>query len=280
MELMPIAVVVPAPTPTPSPRPQPGPAATGAGSRAGEVRTFPLPKGVQMESVWIEPGTFTRGSPSSESRREKDEGPQHEVTISRGFWLGKYEVTQEQWEAVLVTRPWAGWSCVQANPRCPAVCISWDDVQQLVGRLNVDAGPGVYRLPTEAEWEYACRAGTTTRWSFGEDERDLGDYAWYYGNAWNAELQYAQPVGTKLPNPWGLFDMHGNVWEWCQDAYASYPSAAVVDDPAVLGASGSYRVFRGGSFGSFARSTRSAFRRRGTPDDRYVGMGVRLLRTP
>ncbi|MEW6755317.1 MAG: formylglycine-generating enzyme family protein [Candidatus Latescibacterota bacterium] len=230
-----------------------------------------------MQFIWIEPGTFTMGSPESDPWHDGDEGPQHEVTLTRGFWLGKHEITQEQWEAVLGTRPWAGQGYVQANPRHPAVYISWDDVQQFIGRLNADAGTGVYRLPTEAEWECACRAGTSTRWSFGEDEPDLGDYAWYLDNAWSVGVQYAQPVGTKLPNPWGLFDMQGNVWEWCQDWYGSYPSGAVVDP--VGAASASNRVIRGGSFKNNAQNTRSANRNNNSPGNRNNNLGARLLST-
>ncbi len=155
--------------------------------------------------------------------------------------------------------------------------ISWDDVQAFVARLNEASGAEVYRLPTEAEWEYACRAGTTTRWSFGDDEGDLGDYAWYRDNAWAAGLQYAQPVGTKLHNPWGLYDMHGNVWEWVQDWYDSYTSGALVDQQGP--SSGSIRVIRSGSFRHSAQDARSAYRSRHSPGGRLSRVGARLLRT-
>ncbi len=252
---------------------------------AGEVRTFSLPNGVPMEFVWIEPGTFMMGSTDTEPGRYDNEGPQHEVTISRGFWLGKYVITQEQWQAVMGTTPWSGIIYVRDHPRHPAVFISWDDVQQLIAQLNAHAGAEVYRLPTEAEWEYACRAGTTTRWSFGDDEAQLGDYAWYYANAWDAGLRYAQPVGTKLPNPWGLYDMHGNVQEWVQDWfsgsllwYGSYSDEAQVDPQGP--SRGSIRVFRGGFFGSYPNNTRSAARRADTPAYGFNFNGARLLRTP
>ena len=236
-----------------------------------------LPGGATMEFVWIEPGTFTMGSPDSELERGLDEGPQHEVTISRGFYLGKYEITQAQWEAVMGTTPWSGQDFVQANPNHPAVYISWEDVQELIARLNEAAGGEVYRFPSEAEWEYACRAGTTTRWSFGDDESRLGEYAWYYDNAWSAGLQYAQPVGTKLPNPWGLFDMHGNVWEWCQDWLGEYTSDNQTDPTGP--AAGSTRVVRGVHFGHYARNTRSAYRYYYSPSSRNGRIGARLLRT-
>lgn len=253
-------------------------APAGSGQRPGGVRAFPLVTGAEMEFVWIEPGTFTMGSPASEVGRDSDEGPQHQVTIRQGFWLGKCEVTQGQWQGVMGTTPWSGQSYVRANAQHPAVYISWDDAQQLIARLNAAAGSAVYRLPTEAEWEYACRAGSTTRWSFGDDEGQLGQYAWYCDNAWNAALQYAQPVGTKLPNPWGLYDMHGNVWEWCQDWYGSYGSGPVVEPAGP--ASGSNRVIRSGGFNFSARYMRSAYRNNSTPGGRLYNVGVRLLRTP
>ena len=236
-----------------------------------------LPGGETLEMVWIDPGTFTMGSPSSEVGRDDDEGPQHEVTISQGFYLGKYEVTQGQWESVMGTTPWGGLDYVRSNLNHPAAHISWEDMEGFVGRLNDAAGEAIYRLPSEAEWEYACRAGTTTRWSFGDDESQLGDYAWYRENALNVRLEYAQPVGTKLPNPWRLYDMHGNVWEWCQDWSGVYSSGSQVDPMGP--ATGSYRVVRGGGFNRIARLVRSADRSNGSPTIRFGYVGFRLLRT-
>ena len=222
------------------------------GSHGGEL-VVSLPGGAEMEFVWIGPGTFQMGSPNSESGRDNDEKA-HEVEISQGFYLGKYEITQGQWESVMGETPWSGESYVQSNSSHPAVYISWEDVRRFAAKLNSEAGEAVYRLPTEAEWEYACRAGTQTRWSFGDDEFALGSYAWYADNAWNAGEQYAHAVGTKLPNPWGLYDMHGNVWEWVNDWYGEsyYNSSPRVDPPGPT--SGSYRVFRGGHFGNDAQA--------------------------
>ena len=229
-----------------------------------------------MDFVYISPGTFTMGSPSNESGRGSDEGPQHDVTISEGFYLGKYEVTQGQWEAVMGTTPWSSQSYVQTNVNHPAVYVSWNDVQSFVQKLNAAAGDSLYRLPREAEWEYACRAGTTGRWSFGDDESQLTNYAWYRDNAWNVGEQYAHAVGIKLPNSWELYDMHGNVWEWCQDWYGSYSSDAQTDP---MGSStGSERVIRGGDFVISAQGVRSARRFRGFPSGRYSSIGFRLLR--
>ena len=205
--------------------------------------------------------------------------PQHEVTISKGFYLGKYEITQEQWEAVMGTTPWVGQELseyVQVNPDHPAVYLSWWDVLPFIGKLNMAAKDSLYRLPTEAEWEYACRAGTTTWWSFGDDESQLGEYAWYSGNASNVGENYAHKVGTKKPNPWGLYDVHGNVYELCQDWLWLYPSSAQVDPQGP--SSGSYRVSRGGSFDNSAVTTRSAFRGAHDPSNRNYQVGFRLLR--
>ena len=225
-----------------------------------------------MSFVWIEPGTFEMGS-------DRDtESPVHEVTISKGFWLGAHEVTQRQWEVVMGTRPWNGKGYVQANSSHPAVYISWEDVQEFIGRLNAAAGDSLYRLPSEAEWEYACRAGMPTRWSFGDDESELRYYAWYAANAWAMSEEYAHAVGTKCPNPWGLYDMHGNVWEWVQDwfSYDYYNSSPRVDP---LGPStGSLRVVRGGAFDCNARLIRSAYRGYASPDSRFYWLGVRLVR--
>ena len=251
----------------------------GQGSGGGEgVLTATLPGGATMDFVWIEPGTFLMGSPESEPGRYSSEGPQHEVTISQGFYLGKCEIAQAQWQSVMGTTPWSGQSYVQENPQHPAVYISWNDVQEFIQAVNEAAGAELYRLPTEAEWEYACRAGTTTRWSFGDDEGQLGEYAWYYDNAWEVGLEYAQPVGTKLPNPWGLHDMHGNVYEWCQDWYGSYSSSSQIDPTGPV--TGSARVIRGGRFGSVAQYVRSASRSNYSPSNRSNNIGARLLRTP
>ena len=232
-----------------------------------------LPDGVKMEFVFIQPGTFLMGSPESEAGRYSNEGPQHQVTISQGFYLSKYEVTQGQWEAVMSTTPWSGQSEVQSNPDHPAVYV---DAQAFIQKLNQEAGTEVYRLPTEAEGEYACRAGTTTRWSFGDDRNRLGDYAWYDGNAWSVGNRHGHKVGSKLPNPWGLYDMHGNVWEWCQDWWSTYPSDAQIDPTGP--SAGSPRVSRGGNFSGIPPYVRSAIRLLNAPSLSHVTIGFRVVR--
>ena len=272
--------------------------ADGEGGSMGEERVFSLPGGGEMAMVWIEPGTFMMGSPESEEGHQSHEGPLHEVELSWGFWLGKYEVTVGQFRRFVDAtgynagdrcwtyenddgdwrsgRNWSNPGYAQSDDH-PVVCVSWDDVSAYAGWLSGETGV-LHRLPTEAEWEYACRAGTTTRWSFGDDESQLGDYAWYYDNAWDMGKTHAQAVGGKLPNAWGLHDMHGNVWEWVQDWYDSdyYKSSPRVDPPGP--SSGSSRVSRGGSFGHYARIVRSAVRSYASPDARVITVGARLLR--
>lgn len=238
---------------------------------------FDLPNGATMAMVWIEPGSFVMGSPDVEEGRDPTEGPQHEVTIGRGFYLGKCELTQGQWQQAMGTTPWVGWDNVEEGPDYPAPCLSWDDVQAFVHLLNEAAGDSLYRLPTEAEWEYACRAGSRATWSFGDDESRLGDYAWYRDNSWDLGEEYAHPTGTRLPNPWGLCDMHGNLWEWCGDWwYDSYPSSAQIDPAGP--ASGTARVMRGGNLHNKTRFTRSAMRGYAAPEYAAYNIGARLVR--
>jgi len=241
-----------------------------------EEITVDLPGGEKMDFVWIEPGTFVMGSPAVEPERNGDEGPQHQVTISRGFYLGKQEVTQGQWAAVMETRPWAGKRHIEESARNAASFLKWVDVQEFIRRLNQAAGEEIFRLPREAEWEYACRAGTTTRWSFGDDGSKVSEYAWYRENAWEQGEKFPHVTGLKLPNPWGLYDMHGNVWEWCQDWYGKYSQASQTDP--IGPESGSLRVARGGHFTSHARFVRSAARLSHKEKVPSHAIGVRLLR--
>ncbi len=251
-----------------------------------------------MDFVWIPAGTFLMGSPEGEAGRDDDE-LQRAVTISQGFWLGKYEVTQGEWEAVTGENPSEFRAC---GARCPVEWVSWDDVQEFIRKLNAkESGSGYeYRLPTEAEWEYAARAGTTGATPEGElrilgehNASELDGQAWYGGNsgvdyagAWDCsrwpERQHAaaqcgtHPVGRKRANAWGLHDMLGNVREWTGDWYGEYPSVSVTDPAGPR--TGSARVNRGGGWRHAARHVRSAYRNGNAPGYRFNLIGFRLVR--
>lgn len=255
----------PTPTPSVSPTKTPMPT-TGIGKK--------------MEFVLIRAGSFMMGSPDNEKGSTEEERPQHQVIISKDFYLSKYEVTQGQWKAVMGDNPSFFKDC---GDDCPVENVSWDEVQEFIRRLKAK-GEGTYRLPTEAEWEYACRAGTT-----GNYAENLDDIAWYYNNAgdqilsgeWDAAKlksnnNRTHEVGKKQPNAWGLYDMHGNVWEWVQDWFGKYPEGAVTDPTG--GISGSHRIFRGGSLGFPAEDIRSAKRAYYTPTERNGNVGFRLVR--
>ena len=219
---------------------------------------------IGMIFVLIPTGEFMMGSNAG----DYDEKPVHQVRISQPFYLGKYEVTQEQWQAVMGSNP----SHFTGDPNLPVEQVSWEEVQTFVRTLNTREGVTSYRLPTEAEWEYAARAGSTTAYGFGNHARKLGDYAWYGDNAEGR----THPVGQRKPNAWGLYDMHGNVWEWVQDWYGPYDVDAVTDPQGP--SEDSYRIYRGGGWGTFAGNCRSSERNFDLPDTRLAGLGFRLLR--
>ena len=238
--------------------------------------TVELAPGVPLDMVWIEPGIFTMGSPLDEPGRNDDESPQLEVRLTQGFYLSQCEITQRQWTAVTGERPWSPYADeLKEEPDRPAVYISWEDVQEFIAALNAAAGTRVYRLPTEAEWEYAGRAGTETPWSFGNAPKELDRHAWWTGNVSLTGRMAAQPVGLKTPNPWGLYDMHGNVWEWVGDWLGAYPEGPQTDPQGPT--EGTARVFRGGSFKDAASLSRSAQRCWNAPDQRFSHVGVRLV---
>ncbi len=260
-------------------------AAAVAAATAATAQTAEHTNSVGMRFVPIAAGSFTMGSPDSDREADADEKPAHRVTISKPFLLGKFEVTQAQWEAVMGSSPYEQSSGARSNPyfdlpgmaervRKPdnPVTVSWNEAQQFVQRLNEKEGHRRYRLPTEAEWEYAARAGTTTSYSFGNDRGQLGRYAWF-GEDFATGAPH--PVGGKLPNPWGLHDVHGNVWEWVQDNYGRYDAAAVTDPKGP--ASGSGKVVRGGSWHVTAGGWRSAHRKEYAADYRGISIGFRVL---
>ena len=244
------------------------------GPKAGEVKTLTLPDGVEMKMIYVAPGSFTMGSPGLEEGRFDNE-TQHRVTLTKGYWLGKYEVTQRQWESVMGENP----SRFNGADR-PVENVSWDDCQRFIE--TVDAAVrrqfgGGARLPTEAEWEYACRAGTTTAYSWGGAlNGDMANCDGRYPCGTTVKGRHRQEtsdVGSYSPNTWGFHDMHGNVWEWCQDWYGSYNGNE--NDPKGP-ASGDVRVLRGGGWLSYARFCRSALRSWRSPATRYNFCGFRL----
>lgn len=263
-------------------RPASVPAAdeTLPGYRAGEVHTFN--DQLQIKMVWCPPGEFTMGGTDGDQEK-----PPHQVTLTHGFWLGQTEVTQAQWQAVMTTTPWQGKDFVCEGADYPASYLSDDDAvafcnklteqERRAGRLSARSE---YRLPTEAQWEYACRAGTKTRFSFGDNESRLGEYEWFFKSTWDALESYPQQVATRIKNPWNLYDMHGNVQEWCRDWYDSeYYSRSDTEDPENRKA-GEYRAIRGGCWGSVSPlECSSAGRGGGRHGCRYVGCGFRIART-
>lgn len=223
--------------------------------KSGYVET----NSIGMELILIPSGTYRMGSPLSERDRDKSES-QVDVTLTKPFYLGVTEVTQGQWRAVMGTRPWKRKPNVVEGDKFPATCISWDDAQEFCRKLDVKENIG-YRLATEAEWEYACRAGTTTRYNFGDSEDELSNHAWWGaldGLGGIEREHYAHEVALKMPNAFGLYDMHGNVWEWCEDYFADQLPGKT--DPLVAEGAGAVYVVRGGGWSLGQRYCRSAFR--------------------
>ena len=284
----------PADEPEPVPPSQPEPSQDTARSSVGRhaplpaIAPFDGPQAQQHQRDWanhlkcavdvtntigmklslIPPGEFVMGSPKSEAGREHGE-TQHLVKIPRPFRLSRFEVTQQQYESVRGAAP-----SHFKGAYNPVEGVSWRDAVEFCRRLSARreeiAAGRVYRLPTEAEWEYACRAGTTTAYSFGNQENDLVSYGWFKGNANGT----THPVGQGKPNAFGLYDLHGNVWEWCQDRYGTYPSGPASDEAGPR--SGSYRVRRGGSWINGTGRLRSAYRRNFAPDVCNFELGFRV----
>jgi formylglycine-generating enzyme required for sulfatase activity len=224
---------------------------------------------IHMEFVLIPAGSFMMGSDEASGDVSDNETPPHQVRISKPFYLGKFEVTQTQWMAVMGDDP----SKFKGSDN-PVEQVSWYDAQEFIERLNRREATEKYRLPTEAEWEYAARARTTGAYSFGNDAGELDIHAWYRDNS--DEKTY--PVGRKKPNPWGLYDIYGNVYEWVQDWFGYYSSAPTTDPRGP--SSGLARVLRGGSWYNGAGDLRSASRTSLSPEIRYGTYGFRLAFTP
>jgi len=219
---------------------------------------------IDREFVLIPTGSFMMGTSIGDS----NERPLHEVKFSRPFYLQKTEVSQGEWKKVMEDNPPSSGKC---GDNCPVSNVSWDDAKEFIKRLNAMEGTDKYRLPIDAEWEYACRAGTTAEYSFGDDASNLGKYAWYGDNS----KKSVHPVATKKPNAWGLYDMHGNVWEWVEDDYhrgyegAPADGRAWVDNPRRT-----YRVVRGKAFDDDAHWYTSSVRGNQLPTRPSAGFRV------
>lgn len=251
------------------------------GSQKPSPAPTPNPKSAAdtIEFVRIPAGEFMMGSDNRDVNGQipalyelLHESPVHLVRISRSFELGKYEVTQSQWEAVMGNNP-----SHFKGANLPVENVSWEDVEQFIQKMNKRNDGYTYRLPTESEWEYAARAGSKGKYSFGDDETRLSEYAWYGETL----VGKTHPVGQKKPNDWGLYDMYGNVWEWVQDWmdwYSAYPTGPVTDPSGPPGPI-YYKMQRGGSWGAPAQYCRSASRHAVRPENRGNVIGFRLART-
>jgi formylglycine-generating enzyme required for sulfatase activity len=267
----------PSPSPRPSSSPSPPSPRTSSSPSVRFTKPTPftenLPKGITLKMVNLPAGKFLMGSPDSDPDALDYEKPQHLVQVN-SFAIGKYPLTQAQYEAVMGTNP----SNFANNPQNPVENVSWDDAQAFCKKLSQITGK-TYRLPTEAEWEYACRAGTTTRYYFGDDANQLGDYAWYNGNSQDT----THPVGQKKPNAWGLYDMSGNVWEWCEDNWHNSYKNAPSDGSAWLTNDNNLKLLRGGSWVNPPANCRSASRYNGIVlnvfrrDVHYSSVGFRVV---
>ena len=217
-----------------------------------------------MEFVPVEGGSCLIGCISGRPH----EAPVHKVTVSQ-FFMAKYPVTQHQWNSIMDRNP-----SHFTGDNLPVEEISWYEIQEFMRRLNTMSKMGTYRLPTEAEWEYSCRAGSQSVYCFGNDLDRLSRHAWFDKNS----NGHTHPVGQKKPNAWGLYDMHGNVWEWCQDWYGSYPGKELTNPTGPI--RGSHRVNRGGSWSSRSIHCRSPNRNKNIPIGRYCDVGFRLVWVP
>jgi formylglycine-generating enzyme required for sulfatase activity len=229
---------------------------------------------IGMKLLLIPPGESLMGSPKS-STSYAVERPMHQVRITRAFCLGAFPVTQAEYERVMGVNP----SCFTGDPNRPVDNVSWEDAREFLRRLSAlpeeEVAGHVYGLPTEAQWEYACRVGSITPWCFGDDPDRLGEHAWFLDNSGHE----THPVGRKAANPWGLYDMYGNLWEWCEDWFgATYYGESPGDDPAGP-PSGTYRILRGGSWACPVWNTCSASRHWLLADSRVSHAGFRAART-
>ena len=234
-------------------------------SFGGNTISIPVKNGITIDMVKVEAGTFMMGATSEMKKPFTDEKPVHQVTLTNDYYMGKYEVTQALWQVVMGSNP-----SKFKGDNLPVEQVSWNDCQEFIGKLNGLTGKK-FRLPTEAEWEYAARGGRKSRGYQYCGSSTISDVAWYNGNSGSK----THPVGSKQANELGIYDMSGNVYEWCQDWYGSYVSSSQTNPTGAV--SGSDRVFRGGCWGSDAGDCRSSFRRYDTPGSHYYFLGLRLV---
>ena len=234
-------------------------------SLSGNALTIPVKNGINIEMVKVEAGSFNMGATPEMINPDTDEKPVHRVTLTNNYYIGKYEVTQALWQAVMGSNP-SGFK----GDDLPVEMVSWNDCQDFISKLNAMTGKR-FRLPSEAEWEYAARGGKKSRGYQYSGSNTIGDVAWYEGNSGSK----THAVGTKQPNELGIYDMTGNVWEWCQDWYGSYSSSPQTNPIGAV--SGSCRMGRGGSWGNSARYCRSSYRGSYAPGFRGIGLGLRLV---
>ena len=251
--------------------------ATGPSSQPAKELLLDLGKKITMKLTLVPSGTFLMGCAQGEKDAKEAETPQREVAITKPFYVGIYEVTQEQWAVVMGTTPWKGMVCGDEGATHAANFISWVDATAFCKKLSVKTGKTVC-LPTEAQWEYACRAGSKTRVGYGDDAdySKLEDYAWFVKNAVRANENYPHAVGQKKPNDFGLYDMHGNVWEWVADWWADSYKDAEAKDPTGP-AKGTQRILRGGSFRTGGKECRSAVRANIVPTNGWSSYGFRVV---
>ena len=240
------------------------PQASGGERKTGDVSVIALPGGAEMEMIWCAPGSFDMGSPANELGRLDDE-TRRKVSITKGFWLGKYEVTQRQWESVMRNNH----SRFKGEDH-PVENVSWHDCEIFMRRVNAALKDMTARLPTEAEWEYACRAGSEKPVA---GSGLIGEMAWYDTNS----DSQTHEVGQNKPNAWGFYDMHGNVLEWCSDWFSVPPSDAAADPRGP--SHGSFKILRGGCWFFYDRDCRSAYRLRREPSLRNCIFGFRMACT-
>lgn len=259
------------------PSPVPG-APNGDKPQTARTLTLKLGDSVSLQLVLVPAGSFQMGTPVTEKDPEHGRPSnelQHDVTISKAFYMGATEVTQKQYEAVMGSNP-----SQFKGPTHPVDRATWDEASEFCRKASVKTGRTV-TLPSEAQWEYACRAGSKSRYSFGDRDTELGAYAWYTANSMDArtKMKTTHPVGQKKPNAWGLYDMHGNVWEWCADWYAPAYAVTEASDPTGP-AKGSFHVLRGGSWNYCSWGCRLAGRGRIGADGHYDvknGGGFRVV---